>query len=47
MIVLIHFLKHIYDDWFEMKNRLTDKKESVDSSDIPALEGGEEIKEGK
>ena len=31
----------------KMKYRQTDKKESVDSSHIPTLEGGEEIKEGK
>ena len=31
----------------KMKNRLSYKKQSVDSSDIPGLEGGDEVKERK
>ena len=37
---------HSYDDWFE-NERLTDKEESVDLSDISQLEDDEEVKEGK
>ena len=43
-----------YNDWFkkekstDKKEELTDKeKESVDLSDMPPLEGDEEVKEGK
>ena len=38
--------RHSYDDWFE-NERLTDKEESVDLSDISQLEDDEEVKEGK
>ena len=47
MILLIHFLKHNYDVWFENKES-THQKESVDLSDISPLECDEEkVKEGK
>ena len=39
MILLIHLLKHLI--------MMTDKKESVDLSNMPALEVDEEVKEGK
>ena len=47
MILLIYFLKHNYGNWFE-NDKLNDKEESVDLSDMPPLEcEEEEVKEGK
>ena len=49
MILIMYFLKHNYNDWFENKEstdntRERDKEESV----MPPLEGDEEeVKEGK
>ena len=41
-----------YEDWYKNKKsvntrRKNDKEEPVDLSDIPPLEGDEEVKEGK
>ena len=49
MILIIYFLKHNYDDWFENEES-TDKTRESDKEepDIPPLEGDEgEVKEGK
>ena len=46
-------MKHDYDVWLKIKNRLIQllekvkKKESVDLSDMLSLEGDEEVKERK
>ena len=50
MILLIYFLKHNYEDWLKNKEsagttRKSNKEEYVDSSDMPQLEGDEEVKE--
>ena len=54
MILLIYFLKHVLVmSGLKMKkptdttSRNIDKDKSVDLSDIPTLEGDEEVKEGK
>ena len=53
IILIIYFLKHDYDVWLKIKNRLIQllekvkKKESVDLSDMLSLEGDEEVKERK
>ena len=53
MILILYFLKHNYDDWFENEEltettRESDKEESVSLSDMPPIEGDEdEVKEGK
>ena len=48
----LFFETHNYDVWFENEEsvdtpRKSDKKESADLSDMPPLEGDEEVKEGK
>ena len=50
MILLTYFLKHNYEGLFRNEElsdttRKSDKEESVDLSDIPPLEGEEEIKD--
>ena len=54
MILLIYFLKHVLVmSGLKMKkptdttSRNIDKDKSVDLSDMPTLEGDEEVKEGK
>ena len=53
MILILYFLKHNYDDWFENEEstettRESDKEESVSLSDMPPIEGDEdEVKKGK
>ena len=54
MILLIYFLKHVLImSGLKMKkptdttSRNIDKDKSVDLSDMPTLEGDEEVKEGK
>ena len=53
IILLIYFLKHNYDSWFQNKesydttSRKSDKEESTDLSDMLPLGGDEEVKEGK
>ena len=53
IILLIYFLKHSYDNWFQNEesddttSRKSDKEESADLSDMPPLEGNEEVKERK
>ena len=42
----LFFETYNYDDWPE-NEELTDKEESVDLSDMPPLEGDEEVKGGK
>ena len=46
MILLISFLKHIFDDWLE-NNESTNTTAKSHLSPMPALKGAEEVKEGK
>ena len=47
MILLIYFLKHSYDLWFQ-NEQSTDKEESLDLSDMVPLEGDEEeVRQGE
>ena len=46
MILLISFLKHIFDDWLE-NNESTDTTTKSHLPPMPVLEEAEEVKEGK